>query len=128
MRVNAAIVFAWIALASAGPGCSASEPPRAELEQADAALRRAAESQATRYAPAEMRRARAKVAGAREAYAEGEYEEAELLAEQAAVDAELAAAKAEAQAAKQVALEAERDIDALRQKAEGAGTLRRMER
>jgi hypothetical protein len=104
-------------------GCSAHEPPRAEIEEADVALRRAAESQATRYAPSDMRRARAKLDGAREAYRDGDYEEAEFLAEQAAVDARLAEAKAAAQAAKQLAAEAQREIDALRREAERTGRL-----
>jgi hypothetical protein len=117
-----AIVMA-AAVSAAQWGCSSHEPPRAEVVAADVALNRAAQSQASRYAPAEMRRARAKLAGAREAYAEGNYEEAEMLAEQAAVDARLAEAKAGAEAAKQTAADARREIEALRRGAARANTL-----
>jgi hypothetical protein len=122
---TAVAALAVAAVLAAAPGCGSHEPPRAELEQADLAVRRAADSQATRYAPTEMRQARAKLERARKAFADEEYERAEFLAEQAAVDADLAQARAEARAAEQVADDARRRIEALRRGTPRAETLER---
>jgi hypothetical protein len=106
-------------------GCSAGQPPRAEIARADVALQRATSTaEAQQYAPLELRKAREKLEEAREAAREGDHERALFLAEEAEVDARLAEAKAQAATAREMAEETRRNIDLLRDEAarEGAKT------
>ena len=116
-------MMSGLAAALAVAGCSAQQPARADLAQADLAVRRAADSKAPEYAPLELRKSQEKLAAARKALDDGDQQEAQFLAEQAAVDARLAEAKAESQAAEEAANETQRNIEALRSEANRSGTM-----
>jgi len=83
--------FAAISLA----GCSTTKPPTEKIAQADLDVRTAAEAKAADFAPAELQKAREKLARAKQAMSAQNYDEARRLAESAQVDAELAEAKAD---------------------------------
>jgi len=75
--------------------CSTTKPPTDKIAQADLNVRAATEARAADFAPAELQKAREKLARARQAMTAQNYDDARRLAESAQVDAELAEAKAE---------------------------------
>jgi hypothetical protein len=98
-------------------GCAVARVPTAPtvaLAQADTAVRQAAESKASLYAPTELSIAREKLLSAQAAMNISDFERARLLAEEATVDAQLAQAKGEARDAEHDAAELRATIDALR--------------
>lgn len=102
-------------------GC-ASTPPRVdEIAAAEQAIRNAEGSNAGAHAPAELRRAREKLARARAAQEDHEAETAEMWAEQALVDAQLAEQIAEARKAEKLAQEIADGVNALRRELERGG-------
>jgi hypothetical protein len=115
-------IMSGLAAVVAVTGCSAREPARADLAQAELAVERAAGSKAPQYAPLELRKSREKVEAARTALDDGDEQEAQFLAEQALVDARLAEAKAESQATQELARQTQRTIEALRTEAGGTTT------
>ena len=101
--------------------CASTPPPVDEIAAAEQAIRNAEGSDAGAHAPAELRRAREKLARARAAQDEHEEEAAETWAEQALVDAQLAEEIAEARKAEKLAQEIADSVNALRHEIERGG-------
>lgn len=99
-------------------GCAATSAPNEAVSNAEYAIRKAEEREATRFAPLEMRIAKDKIEQSRLAMAGGDNDLARRLAEQAAVDAQLAEAKARAGRAEATVDEIEKSIEALRSETE----------
>jgi hypothetical protein len=110
-------VFVACALALA-LGCATASAPNEAVSNAEYAIRKAEEREATAYAPLEMRIAKDKIEQSRLSMAAGDNEHAQRLAEQAAVDAQLAEAKARAGRAEATVAEIEKSIEALRSETE----------
>jgi hypothetical protein len=120
LRALACAAVAW-ALAS----CASLPPPKAEMADAETALRAAEQVNAADQAPLEMRLAREKLEGARAALRDGDHLEARRLAEEAAVDAQVAEMKARNASAQAVAEAIRADIEAIREEAgRAAGNVR----
>ena len=99
-------------------GCATASAPNESVSNAEYAIRKAEEREATQYAPLEMRIAKDKIEQSRLSIAAGENDHARRLAEQAAVDAQLAEAKARAGRAEATVAEIEKSIEALRSETE----------
>ena len=108
----------WSAAALVGAGCATVPAPNETLSNAEYAIRKAEEREATQFAPLEIRVAKDKIEQARLSMAAGDNRQARRFAEQAAVDAQLAEAKARAARAEATAREIEKSIEALRSETE----------
>lgn len=102
--------------------CSTAQPPVGSLSRAESAVRQASESNASEYAPMELRSAREKLDEARLALHAQEYERANHLAEQALADARLAEARAKVESSRQTARDLRLTIEALRAEVARAST------
>jgi len=83
-----------------GVACASSPTPREEIAQARLAIDQAAQDDAERHAPGEMKKAREKLDRAQEMMRRERYTAARRLADEAKVDAQIAEAKATRQRAK----------------------------
>lgn len=100
-------------------GCAGGKPPTAALAQAEQAVQHASSrSDAPRYAPAELQKARDQLETAQRAMQAEDYERARRQAESALVNAQLAEAKAEAEETRQAASALQQSIQSLRQEAQ----------
>jgi tetratricopeptide (TPR) repeat protein len=115
-RVRVATLSAAALLGASVLGGCASEPkPTAQLVRASTLVSQAEKSQAQRYAPTDLQRARDELSSARSAEADGKYDRALRLAENAAADADLAGARAAEGKAKESAGQVHRSLDTLRE-------------
>jgi hypothetical protein len=97
-------------------GCAKDIPPPDEqLALAGAAVAKAENAEAFRYAPVELNAAREKLNKAEKLVEQEEYVEARRLAEKAEVDANLAFAKARTAAAQEAAAEVQKTIRTLQE-------------
>jgi predicted S18 family serine protease len=96
-------------------GCATNGPLPEKMVQADQAIRKAAESNATLNAPAELNAAEGKLTQAREAAYKRDYDDAARLAEEASIDAEYARYKAATEKTRKRAEELRENIKVLRQ-------------
>jgi Domain of unknown function (DUF4398) len=111
IALGAAAVLAVCAL-----GACASQPkPIAQLVRAKTLVSQAEESQAQRYAPTDLQRARDELDDARKAESNQRYQDARALADRAAADADLANARAASGKAQQSAGQVRHSLDTLRQ-------------
>ncbi len=94
-------------------GCASVPPPIEQMASANSAVADATSAQAPELAPADMRRAQAKLNDANAAMAAKEYVRARRLSEQAEVDAVLATTKARAVKAQREVAELEQNTRAL---------------
>jgi hypothetical protein len=97
--------------------CATAQPPLPQLSAARTAISRA-QSLASRYAPAELQAAQAKLVRAEAAYRGSDWTEARRLAEQAEVDAGFAAAVAENERSRRASAELAQSIDQLKRELE----------
>jgi hypothetical protein len=123
MRINRSFGVASIAvpvgIALLLGGCAARQPPTAEIDAADIAVRKAESSGAGQNAALEMHRAREGLDAAREkANDKRTYDSARRLAEKSRADAELAEAKSRAVMAENAAEQEGKTIDVLRSETE----------
>jgi hypothetical protein len=102
-------------------GCASVPTPTEAISNAELAIRKAEEIDASHHAPLEMRIARERLDGATSALAAESNLEARRLAEQAIVEAQLAEVKTRTARAKAEAEEARLSIEALRGEIERAG-------
>lgn len=93
---------------------SAPQPPTAELQAAELAIKDAERARVSEFASAELSEARDKLRAANSAVQKENMVQAQRLAEQSRVDAELASAKAEAARAEVVNDEMRKSIDTLK--------------
>lgn len=107
---------AWLVLA-----CASVPAPKAEMADAETALRAAEQVNAGDQAPLDMRTAREKLEKARAAMRDGDHLAARRLAEDAAADAQVAEAKARNARAQALADAIRADIEALREEGARAG-------
>ena len=91
--MNNRICYLAIVLAHFVGACASTPPPVDFLDDAQAAVQRAADAGALEYAPLELRYAREKLDAARAAVQERDYELAGWLAQESTVNSELAIAK-----------------------------------
>jgi hypothetical protein len=115
LRGAVCLASAWALMA-----CASVPAPKAEMADADTALRAAEQVNAAEQAPLEMRVAREKLEKARAAMRDGSHLEARRLAEEAAADAQVAEMKARNATAQEVAAAIRADIEALREEADRA--------
>ncbi len=99
-------------------GCGFSTLPREKISEADQALLKAKQSNASLNAPVELRAAEEKLATAKAALRKKDYEEATRLAEQASVDADYARVKGVTEKERKKAEELRQNIQTLRQEIE----------
>jgi hypothetical protein len=100
-------------------GCAARQPPTAEIDAADIAVRKAESSGAGQRAALDMHRAREGLDEAREkANDKRTYDSARRLAEKSRADAELAEAKSRAVMAEDAAQEEGKTLNVLRSETE----------
>lgn len=102
----------WVLLAAA---CASPPPPAGFLDEADAAVLRAAGVGALEYAPLELRYAREKLAEARAALETRDHEQAQWLARESQVNSELAIAKTVAAQAREASRAKAEEIERLRE-------------
>jgi cell division protein FtsB len=95
-------------------GCATNGPLPEKMVQADQAIRKAAQSNATLNAPDELNAAEMKLAQAREAAYKRDYDDAARLAEEASIDADYARYKAATEKTRKRAEELRENIKALR--------------
>jgi cell division protein FtsB len=95
-------------------GCATNGPLPEKMGQADEAIRKAAQSNATLHAPDELNAAETKLAQAREAAYKRDYDDAARLAEEASIDADYARYKAATEKTRKRAEELRENIKALR--------------
>jgi hypothetical protein len=107
--VTIAIVFGFV-LGCATPGVIPTE----NLRRAETAIESARTTEATSYAPLDLRQAEDKLAEAHAAVSRKDYEGARRLADEALVNAQLAEKKADSERAKRAAQEMRDTIEALR--------------
>lgn len=111
-----ALSAAVLLTASTLTGCASDRPkPTAQLVRASTLIGNAQQSQAQRYAAADLQRARDELHDARKAEADHKYGDARRLADRAAADADLASARAERAKSRQSADQVRRSLDTLRQ-------------
>jgi hypothetical protein len=96
-------------------GCATNGTLPEKIFQADEAIRKAAESNATLNAPGELNAAKEKLAQAREAAYKRDYDKATRLAEEASIDADYARFKAASEKARKMAEDLRKNIEVLRQ-------------
>jgi hypothetical protein len=118
-RARRSLALCFGALVLSG-GCASVPKPVGEVASAQTAVGGAEASDAQRFAPVELDRARSKLARAQKAMEKGRNLEARHLAEEALADAKLAGARAEAERAKQAAREMEASVQILREEIERA--------
>jgi hypothetical protein len=111
--IKGAGLGAGMALIAAG--CVTTPPPNEQLAVAKSSVQRAEQAGASEFAPVEMAAARDKLAHAERAAADHDARPATQLAEQANVDAQLAEATAQEQRSRKAAMEADANLQALRQ-------------
>lgn len=114
-RVKPIAVVALVALAA----CATAQPPLPQLAAARSAVSQA-QSLASRYAPAELQGAQAKLARAEAAYRGNEWTDARRLAEQAEADAGFALAVAENERSRRASAELAQSIDQLKRELESS--------
>jgi hypothetical protein len=102
-------------LAGVMAACSSTPPPMPQMALAEAAVQRASSMGTADLAPAELQRAKSKLAQAREAEGGKQYERAARLAEQAQVDAEVAEMHAQAVRSRKAAQETQDAAGVLRE-------------
>ena len=88
---------------------------REKILQADEAVRKAAEGNATLNASNELNAAQGKLAQAREAFAKNDFDKATRLAEETCIDADYAHSKSTSEKARKMAEGLREDIKVLRQ-------------
>jgi hypothetical protein len=103
------------AMALIAGGCVTTPVPNEQLAVAKSSVQRAEQAGAPEFAPVEMAAARDKLTRAERAAADHDARPATLLAEQANVDAQLAEATAQEQRSRKAAMEADANLQALRQ-------------
>ncbi|MGQ9647293.1 MAG: DUF4398 domain-containing protein [Thermodesulfobacteriota bacterium] len=96
-------------------GCATNGTLPQKILQGEEAIKKAAESNATLNAPAELRAAQQKLAQAKEAAYQRDYNEAIRLAEEASVDADYARYKAAFEKTRKMAEDLRKNIEQLRQ-------------
>ncbi|HTD72287.1 MAG TPA: DUF4398 domain-containing protein [Steroidobacteraceae bacterium] len=102
-------------MALIGAGCVTTPPPNEQLAVAKSSVQRAEQAGASEFAPVEMAAARDKLARAERAATDHDARPATQLAEQANADAQLAEAMAQEQRSRKAAMEADANLQALRQ-------------
>jgi hypothetical protein len=109
-------IFAFLLPILLAASCAgAPERPVEQLTRAKTLIDQAEKTGASRFAAAELERARSKLSAAETAASEGEQETARQLATEAALDAEYAAALAKAGEARKAAEEVEKSVESLRE-------------
>ena len=103
------------AMALIAAGCVTTPLPNEQLAVAKASVQRAEQAGAPELAPVEMAAARDKLTRAERAAADHDARPATQLAEQANADAQLAEASAQEQRSRKAAMEADANLQALRQ-------------
>ena len=103
------------AMALMAAGCVTTPLPNEQLAVAKASVQRAEQAGAPELAPVEMAAARDKLTRAERAAADHDARPATQLAEQANADAQLAEASAQEQRSRKAAMEADANLQALRQ-------------
>jgi hypothetical protein len=103
------------AMALIAAGCVTMPVPNEQLAVAKSSVQRAEQAGAPELAPVEMAAARDKLTRAERAAADHDARPATQLAEQANVDAQLAEATAQEQRSRKAAMEADANLQALRQ-------------
>lgn len=102
--------FAVLTIGCATPNVSYTE----SLTTADLSIKAAENSNATLYAPMELKLARDKISAAKEAVEKEEFVQAKRLADEALMDAKLAEAKAQSERTKKITQEMKDSIETLR--------------
>ena len=120
MRSSTLIKGAGLCAAAAlfAAGCVTTPPPNEQLAVAKASVQRAEQAGAPELAPVEMAAARDKLARAESAAAHHDAQPATQLADQANVDAQLAEATAQEKRSHKAAMEADANLQALRQESQ----------
>jgi hypothetical protein len=98
--------------------CASAEPPVAQISAARSKVGEA-QSLASRYAPAELRAAQAKLDRADLAYRDNDWTAARRLAEEAEVDAGYALAVAQDERSRRASAELAQSVDQLKRELEG---------
>lgn len=106
------------ALALIAAGCATTPIPNEQLAVAKASVQRAEQAGAPELAPVEMAAARDKLARAESAAANHDAAPATRLADQANADAQLAEAAAQEKRSRKAAMEADANLQALRQESQ----------
>jgi len=113
------ICFVVICFAMVTIGCATQNISHTEsLTSADLSIKAAENSNATLYAPMELKLARDKINAAKEAAEKEEFVQAKRLADEAVMDAKLAEAKALSERTKKITQEMRDSIETLRREIE----------